>query len=217
MSWKKLKNSLLTLFSISKSENTDSLEDSQHKHIVFTAPSGAGKTTIVRHLLKHFKELDFSVSATTRGMRSHEVDGKDYYFLSQDTFERKLKNNEFVEHEEVYRGQYYGTLFSEVQRIEKNGKHIVFDIDVKGAVSIKKAFGDRVLTVFVKPPSFEVLKQRLIDRNTESEEALKIRIARMKEEMTYESKFDQVLVNDLLEVTLEEAEHIVFNFLSLEH
>jgi len=158
----------------------------------------------------------FSVSATTRSKRGHEVDGKDYYFLSQETFERKLENNEFVEHEEVYKGQYYGTLFSEVQRIEKNGKHIVFDIDVKGAVSVKEAFGDRVLTVFVKPPSFEVLKQRLINRNTESEEALRTRIARMKEEMTYESKFDRVLMNDLLEVTLEEAELIVSNFLSIE-
>ena len=205
-----------TLFSFSSSVKTGSLESSNHKHLVFTAPSGAGKTTIVRHLLKHFEALDFSVSATTRSKRGHEVDGKDYYFLSRESFERKLKNKEFVEYEEVYEGQYYGTLFSEVERIEKNDKHIVFDIDVKGAVNIKEAFGDRVLTVFVKPPSFEVLKQRLIDRNTESEEALNIRIARMKEELTYESKFDRVLVNDLLEVTLEEAEHIVSNFLSLE-
>ena len=207
---------MLTLFSFSSPENTGATENSNHKHLVFTAPSGAGKTTIVRHLLSHFDELDFSVSATTRSKRAHEVDGKDYYFLSKDSFERKLKKNEFVEYEEVYKGQYYGTLFSEVERIEKNGKHIVFDIDVKGAVSIKEAFGDRVLTVFVKPPSFKVLKQRLIDRNTESEEALKTRIARMKEELTYESKFDRVLVNDLLEVTLEEAELIVSNFLSLE-
>lgn len=191
------------------------MDKAKHKHLVFTAPSGAGKTTIVKHLLKHFEALDFSVSATTRSKRDHEIDGKDYYFLSKDTFERKLKNNEFIEYEEVYKGQYYGTLFSEVERIEKKGKHIVFDIDVKGAVSIKEAFGDRVLTVFIKPPSFEILKQRLINRNTESEEALATRIARMKEELTYESKFDQVLVNDLLEVTLEEAEHIVFNFLSL--
>lgn len=207
---------MLTLFNFSSSGSSGALEKSNHKHLVFTAPSGAGKTTIVRHLLQHFEELDFSVSATTRSKRGHEVDGKDYYFLSQDTFERKLKNNEFVEYEEVYKGQYYGTLFSEVERIEKNGKHIVFDIDVKGAVSIKKAFGDRVLTVFVKPPSFEILKQRLIDRNTETEEALKTRIARMKEELTFESKFDRVLVNDLLEVTLEEAEHIVANFLSVD-
>ena len=207
---------MLTLFSISKTEQIGSLENTEHKHLVFTAPSGAGKTTIVRHLLSHFDELDFSVSATTRGKRSHEVDGKDYYFLSKEKFERKLKEKAFVEYEEVYKDQYYGTLFSEVERIERKGKHIVFDIDVKGAVSIKEAFGDRVLTVFVKPPSFQVLKQRLIDRNTESEDALKTRIARMKEELTYESKFDRVLVNDLLEVTLEEAEHIVSNFLSIE-
>ena len=208
---------MLTLFSLSKKESSDSEEISTHKHIVFTAPSGAGKTTIVRHLLKHFEELDFSVSATTRGKRSHEVHGKDYYFLSKEDFETKIKEEEFIEYEEVYKGQYYGTLFSEVERIEQKGKHIVFDIDVKGAVSIKKAFGDRVLTVFIKPPSFEILKQRLIDRNTESEEALKTRIARMKEELTFESKFDQVLVNDLLEVAFEEAEHIVESFLNLEH
>ena len=217
MSWKKLKNSLLTLFSFSKKESKDSLEESTHKHLVFTAPSGAGKTTIVRHLLKHYNELDFSVSATTRDKRSHEQEGKDYYFLSKEEFESKLKQNQFIEYEEVYKGQYYGTLLSEVERIEKSGKHIVFDIDVKGAVSIKKAFGDRVLTVFIKPPSFTTLKQRLIDRNTESEEALKTRIARMKEELTYESKFDKVLVNDLLEVAFEEAEHIVETFLDLEH
>ena len=216
MSWKKLKNSLLTLFSLSKKEALDPKEISTHKHVVFTAPSGAGKTTIVRHLLKHFNELDFSVSATTRGKRGHEEDGKDYYFLSKDDFESKIKANQFIEYEEVYKGQYYGTLVSEVERIEQKGKHIVFDIDVKGAVSIKNAFGDRVLTVFIKPPSFEILKQRLIDRNTESEEALKTRISRMKEELTYESKFDRVLVNDLLEVAFEEAEHIVKNFLNLE-
>ncbi len=190
---------------------------SQHKHLVFTAPSGAGKTTIVRHLLKHFDELDFSVSATTRAKRAHETHGKDYYFMSKEEFETKLQNNKFVEYEEVYKGQYYGTLMSEVERIEKKGKHIIFDIDVKGAVSIKEAFGDRVLTVFIKPPSFEILKQRLIDRNTESEDALKTRISRMKEELGFESKFDRVLVNDLLEVTLEEAEHIVSTFLNLEH
>jgi len=207
---------LLTLFSFSSSDESGALDKSDHKHLVFTAPSGAGKTTVVRHLLKHFEKLDFSVSATTRSKRENEVEGKDYYFLSKETFERKLKNKEFIEYEEVYKGQYYGTLFSEVRRIEQNGKHIVFDIDVKGAVSIKEAFGDRVLTVFIKPPSFEILKQRLIDRNTESEEALRTRIARMKEELTYESKFDRVLVNDLLEVTLEEAEHIVANFLSIE-
>ena len=194
----------------------DSKEISTHKHLVFTAPSGAGKTTIVKHLLKHFEELDFSVSATTRGKRDHEEDGRDYYFLSKDDFEAKLKENQFIEYEEVYKGQYYGTLLSEVERIEQKGKHIVFDIDVKGAVSVKKAFGDRVLTVFIKPPSFEILKQRLIDRNTESEEALKTRIARMKEELTYETKFDRVLVNDLLEVAFEEAEHIVETFLNLE-
>lgn len=207
---------MLTLFSFSKNEPKGSLDNPGHKHLVFTAPSGAGKTTIVRHLLKHFDQLDFSVSATTRAKRDHEVDGKDYYFMSKEEFEAKIAANQFIEYEEVYKGQYYGTLFSEVERIEKNGKHIVFDIDVKGAVSIKKAFKERVLTVFIKPPSFEVLKKRLIDRNTESEEALKTRIARMTEELTFESKFDKVLVNDLLEVAFEEAELFTTNFLNIE-
>ncbi len=186
------------------------------KHIVFTAPSGAGKTTIVRHLLKEFDELDFSVSATTREKRAHETDGKDYYFLTPHHFKTKISNGEFVEYEEVYTDQFYGTLFSEIERIEKLGKSIVFDIDVEGAVSIKNAFADKVMTVFIKPPSFEILKQRLIDRNTESEASLKKRLKRVEKEMTFESKFDQTLVNDLLEVALEEAEIIVRNFLDLD-
>ena len=208
---------MLTLFSLSPKESIDLVADTKYTHIVFTAPSGAGKTTIVRHLLKEYDELAFSVSATTRDKRGHEVDGRDYYFLSKEEFESKLEENQFIEYEEVYKGQYYGTLASEVKRLEQKGKHVVFDIDVKGALSIKKAFGDRVLTVFIRPPSFEILKQRLIDRNTESEEALKTRIARMKEELTYETKFDKILVNDLLEVAFEEAEQIVETLLNLEH
>ncbi len=189
----------------------------QHKHLIFTAPSGAGKTTIVRHLLKEYDRLDFSVSATTRKKRAHEVDGKDYYFLSLEDFKEKIKQNAFVEYEEVYENQFYGTLFSEVERIEKLNKHIVFDIDVRGAISLKKSFGNRVLAVFIRPPSFNVLKQRLIDRNTESEDALKKRIEKMQRELAYENKFDKILVNDLLEVALEEAELIAETFLDLEH
>ncbi len=202
---------MLTLFSKPKAVVP------KHKHLIFTAPSGAGKTTIVRHLLKEYDSLDFSVSATTRKKRAHEVDGKDYYFLSLEDFKAKIKQNAFVEYEEVYENQFYGTLFSEVERIEKLNKHIVFDIDVRGAISLKKSFGERVLAVFIRPPSFNVLKQRLIDRNTESEDALKKRIEKMQRELAYENKFDKILVNDLLEVALEEAELIAETFLDLEH
>lgn len=202
---------MLTLFS------TQSKAESKHKHLIFTAPSGAGKTTIVRHLLKEYDALDFSISATTRSKRPHEVHGKDYYFLSLDEFKTKIKDQAFIEYEEVYENQFYGTLQSEVERIESLNKHIVFDIDVQGALNIKKSFDDRVLAVFIRPPSFDVLKQRLIDRNTESEEALGKRIKKMQRELTYENKFDRVLVNDLLEVALEEAELIAETFLDLEH
>ena len=202
---------MLTLFSKSNAVIP------QHKHIIFTAPSGAGKTTIVRHLLKEYNSLDFSVSATTRKKRPHEVEGKDYYFLSLEEFKIKIDQNAFVEYEEVYKNQFYGTLLSEVVRIEKLNKHIVFDIDVKGALSLKKSFGDRVHAIFIRPPSFDVLKQRLIDRNTESEEALAKRIEKMERELAYENKFDRILVNDLLEVALEEAELIAETFLDIEH
>lgn len=183
------------------------------KLLIFAAPSGAGKTTIVRHLLRRFDNLAFSISATTRPKRSYEVAGADYYFLSSEEFDRLVKENAFVEWEEVYEGLYYGTLRSEIQRLWADGKHIIFDIDVKGAMNIKKAFPDESLAVFVKPPSLEDLIERLRLRQTESEESFKKRVARMTEEMTYQNKFDVVLVNDVLEVALEEAERITRDFL----
>jgi guanylate kinase len=183
------------------------------KLLIFAAPSGAGKTTIVRHLLRRFDNLAFSISATTRPKRSYEVAGADYYFLSSEEFDRLVKENAFVEWEEVYEGLYYGTLRSEIQRLWADGKHIIFDIDVKGAMNIKKAFPDESLAVFVKPPSLEDLIERLRRRQTESEESFKKRVARMTEEMTYQNKFDVVLVNDVLEVALEEAERITRDFL----
>lgn len=186
------------------------LED-EGKMFIFTAPSGAGKTTIVRHLLKQYDFLDFSVSATTRKKRAHEIHGKDYYFLTKEEFDARIEKDEFVEWEEVYDDK-YGTLKSEVERVWSLNRHIVFDIEVKGATNIKKLYGDRCLAIFIKPPSLEVLIQRLTNRNTESESSLKKRIARVKREMTYQNTFDAVLVNDLLEVAKKEAEFFIETF-----
>ena len=151
------------------------------KMFIFTAPSGAGKTTIVRHLLKTYDFLDFSVSATTRAKRDHEKDGKDYYFMSPDEFRQKVTNGEFIEWEEVYEDQLYGTLKSEVDRVWALGKHIVFDIEVKGATNIKSLYGDQCKAIFIKPPSLEILIERLKNRKTETPASLKKRIARVKE------------------------------------
>lgn len=183
------------------------------KMVVFTAPSGAGKTTLVRHLLEKYDFLDFSISACTREKRPHEIDGKDYYFISPEEFKAKIEADEFIEFEEVYENQFYGTLRSEVERIWNSGKAIVFDIDVKGAVNIKKRYKDNCLTVFVKPPSFEILVERLRNRKTETDASLKKRITRVKRELSYETDFDTVVVNDLLEVAKKESEYLVENFI----
>ena len=186
------------------------------KLIVFTAPSGSGKTTVVRHLLNTFEQLAFSISATTRDIRPHEKDGKDYYFLSHKAFKQKIKEDAFIEWEEVYENQFYGTLKSEVDRISKLGKYIIFDVEVKGATSIKQFYGDEALVVFIRPPSLEVLIERLKNRKTETTKSLKKRIKRAKEELKYENNFDMILVNDILEVTLKEAELIVEDFLHIQ-
>lgn len=186
------------------------------KLIVFTAPSGAGKTTIVKHLLAKYDELDFSVSATTRAPRPHEVHGKDYYFLSPEEWQQKIKEGDFLEWEEVYQGQYYGSLKSEVERLWDLGKYVVFDMDVKGATNIKKIYGDKAITIFVKPPSPEVLFSRLRNRQTESEDSLRKRIARAAEELTYESTFDIVLLNNDLATCLAEAEEIFEKIISTQ-
>jgi guanylate kinase len=184
------------------------------KLIIFTAPSGAGKTTIVKHLLKVRNDLAFSISACTRTQRYGEVNGLDYYFLSIAEFKRKVSEGEFVEYEEVYENQFYGTLKSEVERLLNLGKNVIFDIDVRGAVNIKKYYGDKALTIFVAPPSPEILFERLKARKTEDEESLRKRIARAREELTYERKFDITLINNVLETALNEAENIVSTFLS---
>lgn len=182
------------------------------KIVIFTAPSGSGKTTIVRHLLKKYDILGFSVSATNRKRREKEIDGKDYYFLSTEKFQRKIDEGAFVEWEEVYEGKYYGTLKSEIQRIWSKGKHVVFDIEVKGATNIKNMYPENSVAVFVRPPSITELRRRLMGRKTETESSLNRRLARAEEEMTFENNFDKVVINDLLEVALEEAEQIIESF-----
>ncbi len=187
------------------------------KLLVFTAPSGAGKTTVVQHLLDEYRDaLGFSVSATTRKKRKYERGGKDYYFISKEEFKKSIDKNEFVEWEEVYEDQFYGTLKSEVERLWKKGKAVVFDIDVKGALNIKKNYGEDSLVVFISPPSLEILIERLKNRGTESEKSLKKRIARVKKEMDYKDKFDIVLINDFLPETFRKAEQIVEDFLGID-
>ncbi len=187
--------------------------EAKGKMVVFTAPSGAGKTTLVRHLLDHFGYLDFSVSATTRNKREHEKEGIDYFFLTEDEFRARIAEDAFVEWEEVYTGQFYGTLKSEVERTWNEDKAIVFDIDVNGACRLKEKYGEQCLTIFVKPPSIDTLVDRLKKRNTETEASLQKRIEKVKREISYENRFDAVIVNDLLEVAKKEAELLVENFI----
>lgn len=182
------------------------------KVIIFSAPSGAGKSTIVGHLLKKFPFLEFSVSATSRKPRGEEIDGKHYYFFSTDQFESKIRNGEFVEYEEVYAGSYYGTLKSEVERIWDKGNIIIFDIDVKGGVNLKRLYGANAMAIFIQPPSIEELRNRLVGRGTDSTEAIERRVAKAAEELTYADKFDKIIVNDKLELALKEAEDIVEAF-----
>jgi guanylate kinase len=188
---------------------------SEGKVIIFSAPSGSGKTTIVRHLLETNPKLGFSISACTRDKRGrNEVNGKDYYFLTPEDFKNKIDNDEFIEWEEVYAGNFYGTLKSEIERIWASGKHVIFDVDVKGGLHLKEYFGDKGLAVFVKVPSIELLKERLRDRKTESEDSLSQRIFKAKFEMSFESKFDISLVNQDLEESLKKAEQLVNDFIA---
>jgi guanylate kinase len=184
------------------------------KMVILAAPSGAGKTTVVRHLLKQFPELAFSISATTRAKRPQETPGVDYYFMSVEQFSNLVDEDEFVEWQEVYPQQYYGTLKDEITRLWGLGKHIIFDIDVQGALNLKRIYPQASLAIFVKPPSKEILFERLRQRRTESEESLQKRLAKAEEELTYQNKFDHILVNDELERALAEAETVVANFLA---
>lgn len=183
------------------------------KAIIFSAPSGSGKTTIVKHLLKTNSDLGFSISASTRDKRGRtEKDGQDYHFLTPLEFKDLIDKDEFIEWEEVYEGNFYGTLKSEVQRIWDSGKNVIFDVDVKGGLNLKKYFGDKALSIFVKVPSFEVLKARLHDRGTETQESLSRRLFKAEFEMTFQDKFDVVLVNENLEKSLKEAQQLYDDF-----
>ncbi|MBP5486387.1 MAG: guanylate kinase [Bacteroidales bacterium] len=185
-----------------------------NKVLIFSAPSGSGKSTIVNHILSlNPKSMEFSVSATSRPPRGEEQDGREYYFLTADEFRRYIAEDRFVEYEEVYEGRFYGTLKSECERIWAAGHVIIFDVDVKGGVSLKKYFGDAALSVFIKAPSVEVLRERLIKRGTDSPEAIEERVAKAEVEMTYEPQFDYVLVNDDLNTAYAESEKVVEDFL----
>jgi guanylate kinase len=183
------------------------------KALIFSAPSGSGKTTIVKHLVNVNPDLGFSISASTRDKRGRtESHGKDYYFLSPEEFKRKIDSGEFIEWEEVYEGNFYGTLKSEIDRIWQSGKNVIFDVDVKGGLNLKKYFGDRALAVFVRVPSLEVLKERLHDRGTESAESLSRRLFKAKFEMTFQDQFDVVLVNENLNKSLTDAQALYDSF-----
>ncbi|MBK7409346.1 MAG: guanylate kinase [Saprospirales bacterium] len=192
------------------------MEDFEGKLIIFTAPSGAGKTTIVHHLLDSFPQLAFSISATSRAKRPTESEGHDYYFIPSGRFKELIAQEAFLEWEEVYENQYYGTLKEEVERIWKEGKHVVFDIDVMGAMTLKRKFPERTLSIFVKPPSRIALTKRLRDQRTETPEQLEDRIRKADEELRFENQFDMVLVNDVLSRALQEAEAIVSKFLGIK-
>lgn len=181
--------------------------------IIITAPSGAGKTTIVRHLLEKFYFVDFSISATNRASRSHEIDGIDYYFYKTDGFQELIAADKLIEWEEVYQDQFYGTLKREIKRIWKKNRAIIFDVDVKGATTLKEKFGKDALAIFIKPPSIDELFERLKNRKTESPKSLEKRIKRAKKELTYENSFDKVIINDDLETAFAEAEEMIIDFL----
>jgi guanylate kinase len=184
------------------------------KALIFSAPSGSGKTTIVKHLLENNpSRLGFSISASTRDRRGRtESHGKDYYFLSPEEFKHKIDADEFIEWEEVYAGNFYGTLKSEIDRIWAEGKDVIFDVDVKGGLNLKKYFGDKALAIFVKVPSIDVLKARLNDRGTETEESLSRRLFKANFEMSFQDQFDVVLVNEHLDTSLAEAQRLYDNF-----
>jgi guanylate kinase len=184
------------------------------KSIIFSAPSGAGKTTIVRYLLQQFPILEFSISACSREPRVGEVDGKDYYFLGYESFKQKIDENAFLEWEEVYAKNYYGTLNSEINRIWKNGKIVVFDVDVVGGLNLKNKLGNECLSVFIQPPNIKELENRLRNRNTETEEKIKMRVDKAEEEMKSANQFDYIIENIELEDAKQKALNLITSFIT---
>ncbi|MCK4663243.1 MAG: guanylate kinase [Bacteroidales bacterium] len=185
------------------------------KMIIISAPSGAGKTTIVKHLLSCDFNLEFSISACSRAIREIETHSKDYYFYSVEEFKDKIKAQEFIEWEEVYKDCFYGTLKSEVNRIWNKGGNVIFDVDVKGGINIKKQYGDKALSIFIKPPSVEELEKRLLNRSTDNSQDISTRVEKAKHELTFANQFDKIIVNDNLEKAIQETTGIVEMFLNL--
>ncbi len=184
------------------------------KVIIFSAPSGSGKTTLVKHCLEIFPELAFSVSCTTRNIRGAEQNGIDYHFILPEEFRNLIAENAFVEFEEVYKDKYYGTLKSEVEKIWESGKVVIFDVDVKGGISLKKYFGEKALSIFIMPPSIEELERRLISRATDDKETIKTRVNKAVEEMTFQNEFDEIVINTDLEKAKTETEKLVKTFIN---
>lgn len=184
------------------------------KLVIISGPSGTGKTTIVKHLLDSGLNLAFSVSATTRGPRANEKHGTDYYFMSPDEFRDKIDKGEFVEWQEVYKDILYGTLKTEMDRIWSNGCHVLFDVDVKGALNLKKIYGNRAIALFIMPPSIDDLKKRLVSRGSENDDKIRMRVAKAEEEMNLSNQFDTIIVNKILDVAKEETLQMVSSFLS---
>ncbi|MCC6385397.1 MAG: guanylate kinase [Bacteroidia bacterium] len=189
------------------------MNDNHELLVLFCGPSGSGKTSIVHKMLEIFPQLQFSISATTRAKRKNEVEGRDYYFISLAAFKQKITDNEFLEWEEVYQNGYYGTLKSEVHRIAQLGKVVLFDVDVEGGLNIKKQFGENLLDIFVRPPSMDELRRRLIARATETDETLMTRVLRAETEITYANRFSHVIVNDRIEHAEQEATRLIRQFL----
>jgi guanylate kinase len=187
-------------------------ESKKGKCIIFSAPSGAGKTTIVHYLLGQSLGLEFSVSACSRDPRGNEIDGKDYYFLGLEGFREQIEKEAFIEWEEVYTNNFYGTLKSEIERIWANGKTVIFDLDVIGGLNLKRIFGEQALSIFVKPPSYEELEKRLRSRSTETEDKIQQRMDKANAELAYAHKFDIILINDDLDEACKKAKEMVSNF-----
>lgn len=192
-----------------------SLDSVSGKCIILSAPSGAGKTSIAHALVKNNPKLSFSISACSRAPRENEHEGVDYYFISQQEFKSKIENNEFLEWQEVYKGHYYGTLQREVERIWKEDKVVVFDVDVVGGMNLKRALGEKALSIFVAPPSMEILEKRLRHRSTESEAEIQIRLDKSKYEMSFAEKFDRILVNNVLSESVRNATEMVNLFMKV--
>jgi len=186
------------------------------KLVIISAPSGAGKTTIVNHLLQEVPGLEFSISATTRNPRGKEKDGKEYYFITVEDFRERIRKKEFTEWEEVYKDHYYGTLKSEIERIRAKGKHVIFDVDVKGGINLKNIFGNKAVSIFIMPPSLSELEMRLHARATDNPEKIKIRVEKAVEEMKLAGKFDHIVINDNLEQARNEVCKVVKSFLNIE-